>query len=119
MTILITVISLLLISIFTASVIIWRVHLSMTMENTKQWSPGNFKKFMTQWNSHDMKQEYCEFCGGDIQVFLLKPYKFFDRLTNSQYHASIIEFDGVGMTLGYFDYFRSVLFTNQIIKKNK
>lgn len=69
-------------------------------ETTKkiQWGYGTFNKFKYQWRSHNMTH---------MGISSL-PYE--DRSTDSKFYSDIIQFDGKGMVLGYFDYLKAIIF---------
>jgi len=75
--------------LITGSAFIWidyRTHISMVKSSTKEYGKANYNIFFQEFNK----------CKWDI-----KRYKgsLFDKSTNSEIHASIIQFNGVGMIM--------------------
>jgi len=70
------------------------IHKSMTRENSKKQAVGTYWDFLYQFNQQEWENDN------------VWESSFFNRETDSKYHASIIKFNGVGMimknTLHYF-----------------
>ena len=64
----------------------YRTHISMVKSSTKEYGKTNYNIFLQEFNK----------CKWDV-----KRYKgsLFDKSTNSEIHASIIQFNGIGMIM--------------------
>lgn len=83
----------------------WLTHLSMVKDSSSIYGKGTYKKFVCQFEKNDLKH------------FVNSKYAFINRLSNSKFHASIIEFNGIGMYLGFIDWFRAKLYVRKVYKE--
>lgn len=93
------IISVLMASIFT--IISWQVHKSMTQDSCSSWDFGSY---------NDFKREFLAIqygAGWDDCRYFKRSY--FCRKQDSEIHASIIKFRGVGMVLGPIANLRAML----------
>lgn len=78
---------------FTISACVnWSTHVAMTTEHSLKSGRGNRHLFWHHFAEHDWER---------------RPHastSYFDGSTDSEIHASIFRFDGVGMVLGLIDY---------------
>ena len=83
------------------------VHRSMTRDQHQYpWYVGTFKTFKSKWNITKLEKSL-EFRGS-----------YFSKDRRSQWHASLIEFDGQFMVLSSWDFFLSSLWV-RFFAKNK
>lgn len=82
----------------------WSTHREMTRNHADKLAYGNFQDFMREFGRHTWEPRTSHF-----------PDSFFDRQTNSEIHASIVRFNGVGMLLSPLGWFRVTRF----LKANK
>lgn len=74
--------------------VVWSTHAEMTRTNSDGWGYGTRAQFWQQFHRHKWER------GRDW------PKSWFDYSTDSEIHASIIRFDGKGMVLRPWDYWR-------------
>lgn len=72
----------------------WSVHREMVNDHCPKRAIGTYREFVLAMSHHKWKREPNY------------PTSFFDRSTNSEVHASIVQFDGCGMLLGFLDWIR-------------
>ncbi len=78
------------------------VHRDMTRQFSKSVARGSYADFVREMRNHNWKTKPSW------------PTSFFDYSTDSEVHASIVRFDGVGMLLGAWDWWR----VKRWLKKN-
>lgn len=81
-------------------------HKKMTTDKTKQWGYGNFETF---------KREFEKIEWEEVDIW---EDSFFDYSTNSKIHASIFQFNGIGMVISRpTDYRKVMKFLDEKIKE--
>lgn len=106
MEIIIAILLPIIILILSFSLVYYTTHIDMTKSRTKIYGYGTYSKFLREFNKYNWQQ-------GDYFESSL-----FDGKNNCQIHASIIEFDGIGMIMRTpLDYFLAVMFVRRYIKQ--
>jgi len=84
----------------------WSVHAELTRETCKEYGWGNFNKFINEFNKYKWKTRNPNFKNSLFEDKEFKPY-------NSEIHAGLIIFNGIGMTLWPISYFRAMIFVRR------
>jgi len=90
--------------------IFWLTHLDMVKIRSESYGFGSFKKFKEQFQKYQWKPQE------RFQTSLFGTNH--SCSCETKIHASIIKFEGVGMLLYPWDYFRVVMFVRKFIKTN-
>lgn len=107
MSILITVAVFIFIGMFGS--IDWLTHRDMVKSSTKQYGISNYKQFVEEF--HKIEWDY------ERGMF---PDSLFTKDYSSQFHANIVQFNGIGMIINNpFSYLRVKLYVKKQIESNR
>lgn len=87
--------------------ILFSVHKAQTRENSKEWGYGSFKVFFE--NFKKIEWEYKDSWSSSR----------FSYPTDSKIHAGIIKFNGKGMVISYFSYWKFLWFEHFVLDKSR
>jgi len=91
----------------------WSVHKDMTINHSRKWGRGTFPEFAKAFLAEEWEW------GGNPDRLADFPESFFNHAEDSEIHASIYKFKGVGMTLGFIDYWKAHFFLKDKINEQK